>query len=76
MNPMGNTLFDEKIAGSFHLTPGKAYKKCDNGNHSAIHWDLICIQRRETGGGQILFDGEVIRRDGMFIPETLTILNP
>ena len=40
MNPMLDTLFDEKIAGSFHFTPGQAYEEADNGNRSEVHWDL------------------------------------
>ncbi len=50
MNPMRDTLFDEKIVGSFHFTPGQAYDDCDNGNRSQIHWDLVCIQRADCGG--------------------------
>ncbi len=76
MNPMCDILFDEKIAGSLHLTPGQAYEECDNGNRSAVHWDMVLIQRPEWGGGEILFDGEVIRRDGLFLPKELRPLNP
>ncbi|MBQ8655403.1 MAG: aminopeptidase [Clostridia bacterium] len=71
-----DTLFDEKIAGSFHFTPGRCYDECDNGNQSAIHWDLVCIQTPEYGGGEMWFDGELIRKDGLFIPEDLQPLNP
>jgi len=39
LHPMKDTLFDEKIAGSLHLTPGQCYDEAPNGNHSAIHWD-------------------------------------
>lgn len=74
--PMLDTLFDEKIAGSFHFTPGACYDECPNGNHSAIHWDLVCIQTPEYGGGEIYLDGELIRRDGRFVPEDLQCLNP
>lgn len=74
--PIGSTLFDEKIAGSLHFTPGNAYAKADNGNRSAIHWDLILIQRPEHGGGEIWFDGELIRKDGQFVPDDLQNLNP
>ena len=73
---MKDTLFDEKIAGSFHFTPGNAYEDADNGNRSAIHWDLVTIQRPEYGGGEILFDGELIRKDGLFVTEDLMCLNP
>ena len=76
LNPMKDTLFDEKIAGSFHFTPGNAYEEADNGNRSAIHWDLVTIQRPEYGGGEILFDGELIRKDGLFVTEDLLCLNP
>ncbi|MBN1443097.1 MAG: aminopeptidase [Planctomycetes bacterium] len=73
--PMMDTLFDEKIAGSFHFTPGQAYDDADNGNRSQIHWDLVTIQRREHGGGEIYFDGELIRKDGSFVPEDLRALD-
>ncbi len=74
--PMRDILFDEKIAGSFHLTPGNAYEVADNGNRSEVHWDMVLIQRPEYGGGEIAFDGEVIRRDGLFVPDDLQGLNP
>ncbi|HBP38138.1 MAG TPA: aminopeptidase, partial [Clostridiales bacterium] len=74
--PMGSTLFDEKITGSLHLTPGNAYAKADNGNKSQIHWDLIQIQRPEYGGGEIWFDGMLIRKDGRFVADDLQDLNP
>jgi aminopeptidase len=76
MHPMRDILFDEKIAGSFHLTPGNAYDEADNGNRSKIHWDLVQIQRPDYGGGTITFDGDPIRIDGRFIPEDLQALNP
>jgi aminopeptidase len=76
LHPMGSTLFDEKIAGSLHLTPGNAYAKADNGNRSVIHWDLIQIQRPAYGGGEIWFDGELVRKDGLFLPPDLAGLNP
>lgn len=66
-DPMCDTLFDEKIAGSIHLTPGAAYEEADNGNKSAVHWDLVQIHRPEYGGGEIYFDGELIRKDGVFL---------
>jgi len=74
--PMLDILFDEKIAGSFHFTPGQAYEMADNGNRSQVHWDLVCIQRRDYGGGEILFDGKRIRKDGLFEPKALQKLNP
>jgi aminopeptidase len=76
LNPMCDILFDEKIAGSLHLTPGQAYEDCDNGNRSAVHWDMVLIQRPEWGGGEVWFDGELIRKDGLFIPADLRGLNP
>jgi aminopeptidase len=76
LNPMCDILFDEKIAGSLHLTPGQAYKECDNGNRSAVHWDMVLIQRPEWGGGEIWFDGELIRKNGLFLPRDLKPLNP
>lgn len=76
LHPMRDILFDEKIAGSFHLTPGQAYAEADNGNRSQIHWDMVCIQRPEYGGGEIRFDGQLVRKDGLFVPEALQGLNP
>ncbi|MCK4258411.1 MAG: aminopeptidase [Halanaerobiales bacterium] len=76
LEPMKDTLFDEKIAGSFHFTPGCTYDECDNGNRSAIHWDLVCIQRPEYGGGEIYFDGRLVRKDGLFVIKELECLNP
>jgi aminopeptidase len=76
LHPMKDTLFDEKIAGSFHLTPGSAYEDSFNGNKSAIHWDIVMIQRPEYGGGEIWFDGVLIRKDGLFVLPELEGLNP
>ncbi len=76
LNPMCDILFDEKIAGSLHLTPGQAYEECDNGNRSAVHWDMVLIQRPEWGGGEIWFDGKLIRKDGLFVARELKGLNP
>jgi len=74
--PMKDTLFDEKIAGSFHLTPGMCYEDAPNGNKSANHWDLVMIQRPEYGGGEIWFDDVLIRKDGIFVLPELEGLNP
>ena len=74
--PMRDILFDEKIAGSFHFTPGKAYERAGNGNESAVHWDMVSIQRPEYGGGEIWFDGKLIRKDGLFTTPALKKLNP
>jgi aminopeptidase len=76
LNPMCDILFDEKIAGSLHFTPGQAYEECDNGNRSSVHWDMVLIQRPEWGGGEVWFDGELIRKDGIFLPKDLKPLNP
>jgi aminopeptidase len=73
--PMRDILFDEKIAGSFHFTPGQAYEDADNGNRSQIHWDMVSIQRKDYGGGEIRFDGKLIRKDGVFLPKALAKLN-
>ena len=77
LKPMKDTLFDEKIMGSFHFTPGNCYEEeAPNGNHSAIHWDLVCIQTPEYGGGEIYFDDVLIRKDGRFVVKELECLNP
>jgi aminopeptidase len=76
LEPMKDILFDEKIAGSLHFTPGNSYEDAGNGNQSEIHWDLVLIQRPEYGGGAIYFDGELIRKDGLFVPAELQCLNP
>lgn len=74
--PIGDTLFDEKIKGSFHFTPGDALEESDNGNRSSIHWDIVNIQRKEYGGGEIYFDNILIRKDGIFVLPELQALNP
>ncbi len=74
--PMRDILFDEKIAGSFHFTPGQAYEGVGNGNKSQVHWDMVCIQRPEYGGGDVRFDDKLIRKDGLFVPKALHKLNP
>jgi aminopeptidase len=76
LHPMRDILFDEKISGSFHFTPGQAYEEADNGNRSQVHWDLVNIQREDYGGGTIHFDGKLIRKNGLFVPKTLQALNP
>jgi len=76
LHPMRDILFDEKIAGSFHFTPGQAYDFAGNGNKSAVHWDMVCIQRKDYGGGEVWFDGKLIRKDGLFVPPALQALNP
>ena len=74
--PIGDTLFDEKIKGSFHFTPGDSLEESDNGNRSSIHWDIVNIQRPEYGGGEIYFDDVLIRKDGIFVLPELDGLNP
>lgn len=75
LHPMRDILFDEKIAGSFHFTPGQAYEDADNGNRSQVHWDMVNIQREDYGGGEVWFDGKLIRRNGDFVPKELRSLN-
>jgi aminopeptidase len=75
LHPMRDILFDEKIAGSFHFTPGQAYEEADNGNRSQVHWDMVNIQRPDYGGGEIYFDGRLLRRNGEFVPKQLRSLN-
>jgi aminopeptidase len=74
--PMKDILFDEKIDGSIHFTPGQAYENAYNGNDSSIHWDMVLIQRPEYGGGEIYFDDRLIRKDGRFVVPELECLNP
>lgn len=76
IKPMGDILFDEKISGSIHFTPGCCYDDAYNGNVSAVHWDLVQIQTKEYGGGEIYLDGELIRKDGLFVTPDLLCLNP
>lgn len=76
LHPVKDILFDEKIADSIHFTPGQAYEEADNGNRSAVHWDMVLIQRPEYGGGEIYFDDVLIRKDGLFVLPELEILNP
>ena len=76
LHPMKDTLFDEKICGSIHLTPGSSYEDAPNGNKSSVHWDLVLIQREDYGGGEIWFDDVLIRKDGIFVLPELEGLNP
>ena len=73
--PMGDILYDEKILGSIHFTPGSAYQDAYNGNDSSVHWDMVLIQRKDYGGGEIYFDDVLIRKDGEFVLEELKELN-
>lgn len=74
--PMKDILFDEKICGSIHFTPGQCYEETENGNKSQIHWDMVLIQTPEYGGGELYFDGELVRKDGIFVVDDLKPLNP
>lgn len=75
MHPMRDILFDEKISGSFHMALGQAYDEATNGNKSAVHWDMVCIQRPDYGGGEIYFDEKLIRKNGKFTLKELQPLN-
>jgi aminopeptidase len=58
-----NTLFDEKIGGTFHLAVGAAYPETGAKNRSGLHWDMVCDLRK---GGRIEMDGKTISRNGRF----------
>jgi len=66
-----NTLFDEKIGGTFHAAVGAGYPESGSTNESGLHWDMVCDLRPPTGatngGGTIEADGEVFHRDGKFM---------
>ncbi len=74
--PMNDIHYDEKIAGSFHFTPGNCYNDAYNGNRSSIHWDLVCMQTPDYGGGEIWLDGKLLRKDGIFVMEEFLGINP
>ena len=74
--PMKDTLFDEKIYGSFHTALGQCYETTENGNRSAIHWDLVCIQTETYGGGNVWMDDRLVRENGHWIhPELRDVLS-
>ncbi len=74
---MLDILFDEKIACSLHMAIGNSYNdETFNGNVSSVHWDLVLIQDKEHGGGEIWFDDKLIRKDGVFVLKELQGLNP
>lgn len=75
-HPTGSILFDEKIDGGLHLAMGACYDDAPNGNKSAVHWDMVHIQRPDYGGGEIWIDDRLIRRDGIFVVPELEALNP
>lgn len=79
-----NPLLNEKVGGSFHITPGKAYEmemydgkvvNVDNGNRSDIHWDITIPMLAAYGGGEVLLDGKVLQKDGKFVDPRLAVLN-
>lgn len=76
LKPMKDILFDEKINGSIHFTPGNSYDEAPNGNKSSLHWDLVWIQRKDYGGGEVYFDDQLIRKDGRFVVPELECCNP
>ncbi len=59
-----NTLFDEKIGGTFHAAVGAGYPESGSSNESGLHWDMVCDLR---SGGSIFADGEEFHRDGKFL---------
>ena len=61
---MRNTLFDEKIAGTFHMALGASIPESKGTNVSAVHWDMVCDLRQ---GGEIRVDGELLHKDGKFV---------
>ena len=73
---IGDILFDEKISGSIHFTPGACYDDAPNGNVSAVHWDLVQVHTPAYGGGEIYLDGVLVRKDGRFVLPELSALNP
>jgi len=74
--PILDILWDEKMHGSLHLAIGNAYPVSNNGNKSAIHWDLILNQTSDYGGGALYFDERLVRKNGLFIDDHLQHLNP
>ena len=74
---MLDILFDEKIACSLHMAIGNSYNdETFNGNRSSMHWDLVLIQDKAHGGGEIWFDDVLVRKDGVFVVKELAGLNP
>ncbi|KKT76244.1 MAG: Peptidase M29, aminopeptidase II [Microgenomates group bacterium GW2011_GWA2_44_7] len=83
-NRLINPLLNEKVGGSFHITPGKAYEltevggekvNLDNGNRSSIHWDITILMLPQYGGGEIKIDGKTIQKNGRFLDPKLSVLN-
>ncbi|MCK5734869.1 MAG: aminopeptidase [Spirochaetaceae bacterium] len=75
-HPVNSTLFDEKIRGSIHFTPGNSYDDAFNGNKSSLHWDIVLLQEEQNDGGEIWFDDVLIRKNGRFTLQELEGLNP
>jgi len=59
-----NTLFDEKIGGTFHAALGSAYPETGGTTQSGLHWDMVCDLRQ---GGSVYVDGKLISQDGRFL---------
>jgi len=59
----GNTLFDEKINGSFHMALGRGMPETGSKNESGIHWDMVCSL---VDGGKIWADDELFYENGKF----------
>ena len=66
-------LFDEKIGGTCHMAVGAGYPETGSTNTSGLHWDMVCDLR---SGGEIYADGELIHRDGHFLPDFAPDLTP
>ncbi|MCK6461065.1 MAG: aminopeptidase [Planctomycetes bacterium] len=62
-----NTLFDEKIGGTYHAALGAAYPESGGTNKSGLHWDMVCDLRK---GGVVRVDGKVISKNGRFAEAT------
>ncbi len=62
-----NTLFDEKIGGTFHAAVGNSYPESGGVNQSGLHWDMVCDLRE---GGEIFVDGELLSKNGRFVNES------
>ena len=64
-----NTLFDEKLGGTFHMAVGAGYPESGSNNQSGLHWDMVCEMRKRAAcpGGVITADGEAFHRDGKFV---------
>jgi aminopeptidase len=61
---IGHPLFDEKIAGTFHVALGASLPATGGRNQSGVHWDLVCDLRN---GGRIEADGRVVSENGRWV---------